>query len=176
MPTPVAHSFVGIIIYIITSNTNKGITWKRLWQHKFAILFCIIFANLPDIDFIILSSEGIQFGWDNHHGPTHSIGFVLLVMMITGIVTGIIRKDWKRWSIMSGICVLSHVLLDLIITREGLILFYPLSDIRVNIPVVFTFGYSYDMGFIGFAIMSVVQEIVIIGIVLLIIAKVYKVK
>ncbi|MEK7275587.1 MAG: metal-dependent hydrolase [Candidatus Desantisbacteria bacterium] len=171
MPTPLGHALTGAIIHTIIRKK------KQRCQGWICLLFCIIFSNLPDIDFITLTNfqlfqewtgsgfslPWIRLSWENHHGPTHSFGFVILVMLVVGVVARIFRKSWKQWGIISGSCVLFHILMDLLITKKGLILFYPLSTHRIILATGFPFGYSPEMGFVGFVIMSAVEEMIILG-------------
>ncbi|MDI6781342.1 MAG: metal-dependent hydrolase [bacterium] len=191
MPTPIGHTLTGVIIHTIIRKKREHC------QGWICLLFCIIFSSLPDIDFITLTNlsftsftsfpsfphqgaencfslPGVRLSWENHHGPTHSLGFAMLIMLIVGVVARIFQKNWKQWSILSGLCVISHVLMDILVTKKGLMLFYPLSTHRIILAIGFPFGYSPEMGFIGFVVMSALEEMVILGGILIVIWKVMK--
>lgn len=148
------------------------------------LFFCVIFANLPDIDFIsiavpsfsqeVISLPVIKLSWENHHGTTHSLGFVVLIMLAVMLVVRIFQRDWKQWGIISGLCMASHILMDSLIVKKGLMLFYPLSTHRIIIATGFPFGYSPEMGFVSFVIMSAVEEMVILGGILFVVWRIIK--
>ncbi|MFH1860498.1 MAG: metal-dependent hydrolase [bacterium] len=181
MPTPLGHTLTAAIIYTISRQRCYLRKQKQCCQGWKYLLFCIILASLPDIDFFSLTNsplfhEGsgfflpeIRLSWENHHGPTHSLGFVILIMLIVGVVAKIFRRNWKQWSFISGICVISHILMDILITKKGLMLFYPLSTHRIILATGFPFGYSPEMGFIGFVVMSAVEEMIILGGILIVV-------
>ncbi|MBI4753171.1 metal-dependent hydrolase [Candidatus Desantisbacteria bacterium] len=168
MPTPLGHTLTAAIIYTISCQRCYLHKKKQLRQGWGSLLFCILLASLPDIDFISISS-GIHFSWENHHGPTHSIGFVILVILVVGIVARIFRGDWRQWCLISGLCVLSHVVMDLLITKRGLMLFYPLSTHRIIMTTGFPFGFSPEMGFVSFVVMSAIEEAIILGGILIVV-------
>jgi membrane-bound metal-dependent hydrolase YbcI (DUF457 family) len=168
VPTPIGHTLTAAIIYTIIRKQ------KQHYQGWICLLFCIIFSSLPDIDLISLTNSSlsqsgglslscVRLSWENHHGPTHSLGFVILIMLIVGVVARMFKRDWRKWSIISGLCVTSHILMDILITKKGLMLFYPLSMHRIIMACGFPFGYSPEMGFVSFVIMSAAQEMVIFG-------------
>ncbi|MBI4778042.1 metal-dependent hydrolase [Candidatus Desantisbacteria bacterium] len=177
MPTPIGHTLTAAIIHTIIR--------KRKQQGWICLLFCIIFSSLPDIDFISITNSSlsqewvsgglslpwVRLSWENHHGPTHSLGFVILIMLVVGIVARMFQRDWRKWGIISGICVTSHVLMDIFIVKKGLMLFYPLSTHRIIMATGFPFGYSPEMGFVSFVVMSAVEEMVILGSILIIVWK-----
>ena len=68
MPSPIAHSLTGYIIYRAASPVHA-----RRWQHVVLHLFA---ANAPDLDFL----PGFLIGDPDlyHHGVSHSIGFAVL--------------------------------------------------------------------------------------------------
>jgi len=168
MPTPIGHTLTAAIIYTISHKRYYLHKKKQLRQGWRSLLFCILLASLPDIDLFSISS-GIRFSWENHHGPTHSLGFVLLISLIVSIIVGIFRENWKKWCLLSSLCVCSHVLMDLLVTKNGLMIFYPLSTHRIIMTTGFPFGYSPEMGFVSFVVMSAAQELVILGGILIIV-------
>ncbi|MFH1898348.1 MAG: metal-dependent hydrolase [Candidatus Desantisbacteria bacterium] len=171
MPTPIGHTLTATIIYTISCQRCYFHKKKQFWQGWGYLLFCILLTSLPDIDLISLSS-GIGFGWKNHHGPTHSLGFVFLIALIVSVVAGIFRGNWKRWCLLSSLCVGSHVVMDMFITKRGLMLFYPLSTHRIIMATgCFPFGYSSDMGFVSFVVMSAIEEAIILGGILIVVWK-----
>ena len=76
MPSPVAHSLTSYIVYRITYGKP---VWRQSWR---MILFYILCANLPDLDFL----PGFLIGEPNrfHHGISHSLGFAVLFGLLVG--------------------------------------------------------------------------------------------
>ncbi len=178
MPTPLGHTLTGVIIHTIIRKKRKK---KQSCQSWMCLLFCIIFSSLPDIDFISLSNSsngfllpGVGLSWENHHGPTHSLGFVILTMLVVMVVARIFQKNWKQWGFISGLCVFCHVFMDTLIVKKGLMLFYPLSTHRISLVTGFPFGYSPEMGFVGFVVISAVEEAIILGCILAIVWRIMR--
>jgi len=131
MPTPIGHSLMGYIIYSERKYANWDLTWKD------SLLFIIV-ANLPDIDFVpgFFTGNPNQF----HHGMTHSIGFMILVGSLCGIIYYLKKhQHFLRYFSIFSIVYFSHLVLDFFgkDTRFpfGEQLFWPISSIYVMSPV-----------------------------------------
>jgi inner membrane protein len=132
MCTPAGHTLMGIAVGGPLPKRSD----RKFWLSLAGIL---ILANLPDADFLL----GIPTGNPNryHHGWTHSLGFVLMVMFLSGAVSLGFKKrlDWT-WIMFSGLIVLSHLVLDYFTLDRsapyGLQLFWPVSKAYVISPVV----------------------------------------
>ncbi len=123
--TSVGHSLAGLSLYLIF---ERKLSLLKEWKE---VLFFLILANLPDLDFL----PGIVSGDLNryHHGASHSIGFCLL----TGVITAGIYKlrkntsfinpvrnarkpvrenkisNWVKYGFISFCLCFSHILIDL---------------------------------------------------------------
>jgi inner membrane protein len=132
MCTPAGHTLMGIAVGRSLPKTSG----KKFWLSLAGIF---VFANLPDVDFLL----GIPAGNPNryHHGWTHSLGFVLIVMLLSSLLSLGLKKrlDWA-WILFSGLIVLSHLLLDYFtIDRRapyGIQLFWPISKQYMISPIV----------------------------------------
>lgn len=125
MPSPIAHSIAGYVVYRATS--DKGIT-HQTWR---TVLFYIICANFPDIDFL----PGFLIGEPNrfHHGISHSIGFSVLFGLPVALFLcwkkneGFLRSFFIFFSLY-----FSHILLDYLAddtsTPYGEPLWWPISS------------------------------------------------
>ena len=73
MPSPVGYSLVGLIIYRVTNRPRGAWPWQRIGLYT-------LIANAPDLDFLpgLLVGDLSRF----HHGPSHSIGFAVLVGVV----------------------------------------------------------------------------------------------
>ncbi len=104
MPSPIAHSLVGYLIYRITTKPFKG-------QKRYIILLYMFVANIPDLDFL----PGIFVGSVSryHHGISHSIGFSFIFALSCYIILVILRKGHIKRSFAIAFCLFfSHIVLD----------------------------------------------------------------
>ncbi len=96
-------------------------------------------ANLPDVDFLLGIPTGNPARY--HHGWTHSLGLVLIVMFLSGLISLGFKKrlDWT-WILFSGLIVLSHLVLDYFTidlrAPFGLQFFWPVNKAYFISPVV----------------------------------------
>lgn len=87
----------------------------------------------PDLDFLpgLLIGDPARF----HHGPTHSLAFVLLVAAVAWLV---VSRDRWRWALTAGLASASHLGLDLLTTDPsapvGVQLLWPVSEVWVASP------------------------------------------
>jgi membrane-bound metal-dependent hydrolase YbcI (DUF457 family) len=126
VPTPVAHSLAGGIIYFLQPR-NIPKSWKYFLA---GILFFIFYSNLPDLDFL----PGIWCGSMNkyHHGFTHSICFLLCVALLTGIAGKYtFRMSFWRVVMVSFLLLELHLFMDYMTGDNkapyGVMLFWPFS-------------------------------------------------
>ena len=151
MPTPLGHSLAGLAVWAVT---RKPSTLKEALSRENAgwAALCVLAANLPDADFIILGSEGLQISAKYHHGVTHSIGFALAMGGLAGAWAWMRRATAGKQAIsltptstnafvVTFLCVLSHVLMDLLGTDSypqngiGLPLLWPMSGEYYIVPL-----------------------------------------
>lgn len=106
MPSSIAHSLAGYVIYRATSEDTSRIEWRRLF------FYCIC-SNLPDLDFI----PGFLLGAPNkfHHGVSHSLGFALGFGFCMSLILLFVKNQGvlRNFIIFFGL-YFSHVLLDLL--------------------------------------------------------------
>lgn len=132
MCTPVGHTLMGVAV----GRPLPKMSDKHFWLSLAGIF---LLANSPDLDFLF----GIPTGNPNryHHGWTHSLGFVMIVMCLSGLASLVFKKrlDWT-WILFSGFIVLSHLVLDYFtIDRRapfGLQFFWPVSKAYFISPFV----------------------------------------
>lgn len=121
MPSPIAHSLVGLLIAHAPKEMRGAAVWVGL---------ALVAANAPDLDIV----AGIVAGSINayHGGPSHSIGAALVFAIVATLV---LRKQSRRSAVVFGVAFavyVSHVLLDMAcepsLTRPGLPLLWPLTN------------------------------------------------
>ena len=133
MPSPVGHSLLGVVItgafYIPRGSVSHWI--KTLREKKHYFLFGILFANLPDIDYL----PGVLMGDLNHyhHMYTHTLGWVMMVTLGAWFVWKVRQPQiaWKEGLFLFTLLA-SHLVSDWLTADGkppyGLMLFWPLSD------------------------------------------------
>ncbi|MEW6001536.1 MAG: metal-dependent hydrolase [Nitrospirota bacterium] len=130
MPSPVGHSLMGYIIYLLHttySNTKK-------WQ---VFVFCLIVANIPDLDF--LPGAIIEDLRRFHHGISHSITFSILFGLLIGYICYLKKIEQVKRAFTLGLTLyLSHILLDYLVLSggRGVPLFWPFFDNEYMISFV----------------------------------------
>lgn len=121
MPSPVAHTLVGLII------GNRSRTRTRLPGLRWFLIVALA-ANAPDLDFLF----GLAAGSVNryHPNPSHSIlGALVFALLATALVRPA-RDTRYRFIGLMALLYGSHLVLDMFTeaaTRPGLQLFWPLS-------------------------------------------------
>jgi membrane-bound metal-dependent hydrolase YbcI (DUF457 family) len=135
MPSPIAHSLVGIAV-------NRAIGPKSIpkgWLPVIARTGIVVFAsNGPDLDFLpgILVGEPSRF----HHGPLHSllagIGFGLLAALVASRFRD---RRASRTGFTMALLYCSHLLLDMMSSddglRNGVPLFWPVYSHALSLPL-----------------------------------------
>jgi inner membrane protein len=130
LPTSIAHAVAGGAIQRVAP-VRVADGWR-------ALLFAVVLANLPDIDFLIgalLSGE--PRAW--HRGATHTFAAALVVALIGGAVLA--RRGRRFWPVFGLAFALyaSHLLLDTVMPDRrgnwGVPLFWPFTDQHVYAPL-----------------------------------------
>ncbi len=134
MPSPVAHSIIGlstVLGWLIPAGQTPRSLLAAAWNYRLALLGAVLLANMPDIDYLI----GIPLGNLNvgHHLHVHSIGWVFLVAIAAWII---LRRRYPGSAL--GLFVLlilligGHLLADVLTADcsypRGMMLFWPFSD------------------------------------------------
>lgn len=122
MSLPVLHSFAG---YSLCKTSELGRKEPNSWAF---LVFCIILANFPDLDFIpgVLIHDAAAF----HRGATHSIFTGLLISTLAGTLYALWRKLPKiKMILIANLCYGSHLLLDWLGTSpKGMKILWPVSS------------------------------------------------
>jgi inner membrane protein len=133
MPSPIAHSIMGYIIYGATTKPVAGQPWRR---------FClyVLIANAADLDFL----PGFLVGEPNryHHGISHSLGFAVFVALACSLLVMLHNRQaaWRSFATCFALWG-SHIALDYcsidMRLPYGVPLFWPLSDAYYIAPFAF---------------------------------------
>jgi membrane-bound metal-dependent hydrolase YbcI (DUF457 family) len=130
MPSPAAHSFIGLgigILRFIPDVSGFKDLFKKIIQYRWELCFCILLANIADIDYIF----GIPVGDMNyyHHTVTHTL--VWAIVTVTAVwACGWPEFSWRGYLFVFAL-VVSHLLLD-IMTADyskpyGIMFLWPVS-------------------------------------------------
>jgi len=134
MPSPVAHSLIGLTLGFARFLPGGG-SWRELmrqaWNRRGWLFLCIVLANAPDIDYIF----GIPKGNLNyyHHTITHTLGWIVLVSLAVWIYTWSRRHDLSIRGLLFILALTgSHLIADFFCADNsppyGFMLFWPFSD------------------------------------------------
>ena len=122
MPFPLGHAIVGY-----SFAAASGIRFRRdLWT---AVLFSLVVANLPDIDFLpgVLRDTPALY----HRTVTHTLlGAIVCAVIIATLLTRF-RGRFGQIALISFLVYASHLLADMIDLGGGNIgvrLFWPITD------------------------------------------------
>ena len=129
MPSPLGHSLSGALLYTLLEKPPHP-----FWQLRKAVPY-LIFAAIPDIDFLVVRGGKIVITEEYHHTYSHSLGFGFLVAGVTYGVLWLFReKDRLRQSLLTLVLVALHCFLDMtnhtghLFMPQGLPLLWPFSQ------------------------------------------------
>lgn len=133
MPLPIAHALVGATVVAALRPSSQSPHWRSLLIGAF-IGIC------PDFDYALNWFRISGGGW--HHGFTHSVAFALLLGLTVAVVSG----EWRaRWFIVFSAAVVSHTLLDFMITESrGVALWWPFTDHRYKLRLPNPIDYNWS--------------------------------
>jgi membrane-bound metal-dependent hydrolase YbcI (DUF457 family) len=128
MPLPLAHSIVG---YSVAA--ASGVRFRK--DTLTALLFSIVVANLPDLDFLpgALANEPVAY----HRNVAHTIPAALLCGLIIGAVLTRFGKRFWEIALLGALVYGSHLFADMVNFGGGNIgvqMFWPFSDDFYYIP------------------------------------------
>jgi membrane-bound metal-dependent hydrolase YbcI (DUF457 family) len=103
MPTPLAHSFCGFVLFRDAK--------KHLFQNRiYAASFVVFFSTLPDYDYLIgLFKDDLMWG---HRLVTHTFLFPVLAGILIGLGALLCRRTFLPFFGLSSALVGIHILLD----------------------------------------------------------------
>jgi inner membrane protein len=122
MPLPIAHSIAGYAFAAATGVRFRRDTWT-------AVLFSVVVANLPDLDFIpgTLADSPVLY----HRTIAHTIPAAILCGLIIGAVLTRFGKRFWEISFLGAFVYGSHLFADMIHfggSNIGIQVLWPLSD------------------------------------------------
>jgi hypothetical protein len=142
MPSPIAHAAAGYVAYRLFHANRADSSSKTDWLLLSTTGF---FAMLPDIDIAL----GLIYGdlGRFHNQESHSLLLgLLLAALFAGLMARRQRHNFLRWFSIAGICYALHVILDSLAPGRGVLMLWPLSDVRFISPVPFFYGLHWSEG------------------------------
>ncbi len=159
MPSPVAHTLVGLTIHVLSA--RDGGELRDRWR----IAVIVGAALAPDLDLTFRLVDG-----RNHHsGELHSIGFALLAAAVGAVVFPLLRRGRPfALALTVGLAWCSHVLLDYLNVDTnppiGLLALWPFSDayFKVPYPIFMDIGRTLDWTAVRHNTVAVAWECVVL--------------
>ena len=147
MPSPIAHSVAGLLIFKVYGKRSPQPENERLQRYRPLLLTTIGLSLLPDLD----SVAGIllqNFG-RYHNSGSHSLFVGLLVALgVGGLVQRRRRAGFAYWFFLTFFCYAGHILLDYFTWGRGVKLLWPFSAERFSSPVRLFYGLHWSDGFV----------------------------
>lgn len=136
MCTPMGHTMLGLAAWVGWAPfRDPGSTAQRRWSDLF---FLAGMSMAPDADLI----PGVLTGDLNayHHMFTHTLGWVVLISVAMWFLWKGLFPETPRVLLFWGLCMAGGHLVQDMLTRDayppiGVMLFWPISEIRVHAPV-----------------------------------------
>jgi inner membrane protein len=149
MPSPIAHTTMGYVIYKAYQARGPGRSLGQLGPLPKLLILTAGFSLLPDIDSI--AGFLLQDFGRYHNSLSHSL-FVGLVVagLIGGLAWWIKRSGFIEWFAIAFLCYQFHIILDFFTVGRGVMLFWPLTSARFQSPVKLFLGLHWSDGLVSF--------------------------
>lgn len=186
MPSPIAHSAVGYIIYKVTRRRQEGghspqeqggpeaQPRKQLLSPGLLLLVSLVASLLPDGDvaLAVLGSSMLNF----HNNWTHSLFTGLVVALIaSGLLAAGLRAmgrpaNFLSWFIVVLVGYELHVLMDFFTHGRGVMLFWPLSAERHPAPLEVFYGVRWSEGWLSaHHLVTLINELLFVSVLFLVV-------
>ena len=158
MPSPIAHLATGIATYQIATHWYSKAGGKSVAASRDLLLLATVYSMLPDVDAILGILSG-DFG-RYHNNVTHSFtAGVIAALLATWWYHCRVRRQnlqrtqrqWAKvglWFLVALLCYTLHILMDAATIGRGVLLLWPYSSERIQLPIIF-YGVRWSEG--GFA-------------------------
>jgi membrane-bound metal-dependent hydrolase YbcI (DUF457 family) len=144
MPSPIAHLGAGYAIYRYYKHRLPQ-DQRCFWNVPLQLVIVMGLSMVPDLDVIpaIIFRDMEAY----HNNFSHSLIFALpIALLIAGIFHRIYRSSFWLWFV---ICLLSydlHVIMDSLTAERGVMMFWPLTQVRFASPMKLFFGVQWGLG------------------------------
>lgn len=156
MPSPLAHSAMGYLIYRIARSGQQGAASglesrrnSKAWVRDLLapqLWLLVGLSILPDVDAIAGFLLNDMAGF--HNNGTHSLLVGLLVaLLVAGTAWWRDKEGFFRWWVIAFAGYAMHVLMDSVtFDSRGVMLFWPLSQERFLAPFSLFYGVRWSDG------------------------------
>lgn len=167
MPSPIAHSAMGYLIYRI-ARRKPGMLSRKLGPLPLLLVVAGFFSLLPDSDAILgwLAGDMLKF----HNNGTHSLLVGLGVALSAALIAG--WGNRQRFLFWFGVIFTSyalHVVMDAFTWgTRGVMLFWPMSHSRWDAPIKLFYGVRWSDGLLNPAhLITLLSEALFVALVIL---------
>lgn len=144
MPSPIAHTAMGYLIYRLSRHRLPEQTRKKIGPLPLLMAVAMGVSLLPDLDSIagILAGDFGRY----HNNGTHSLLVGLAVsLLVAGVLWFVKRYDFVLWFVVLLASYEMHVIMDYFtVGGRGVMLFWPLTLQRFESPVKLFFGVRWS--------------------------------
>lgn len=145
MPSPLAHTTMGYVIYRIFRPHLPQSASRRFGPVPHLLLVTMGLSMLPDLDSVV----GILIGDFGrfHNNLTHSLIVGLGISLFVGGLTSLKwrSRSW-RWFLITLLCYDLHVIMDFFTVGRGVMALWPLTSERFLSPVAIFYGLHWSDG------------------------------
>ena len=148
MPSPIAHSAMGYVIYYAARSHPSRAVLKKVGPIPTLLLVTTGFSLLPDVD----SSIGILAGDFGrfHNNATHSLIVGLgLASVFSAFIWWKKRFGFGYWLVVSLLSYEFHVLMDSATIGRGVMAFWPFSSDRYLSQISLFYGLHWSDGWLS---------------------------
>lgn len=163
MPSPIAHISVSYAIYRLNRGKLPAIKDRK---RPALLILCVslLAAMAPDVDAVI----GILFGdlGRFHNNSTHSLVVgAAFAIGLAGAMWIFGQKKFSTWFTIAIMNYSFHVLMDMVTYQSrGVMLFWPLSLNRIEVPFSLFYGVRWSEGVISLShLWTVASELVFLA-------------
>ncbi len=167
MPSPIAHSATGYVIYRIFRPRLNGQATRKVGPLPLVLAAAVGLSLIPDLDsvFGIFVSDLERF----HNNLTHSLILGAIVALgISGVVWLKQRSGFMAWFMTSLLCYELHVVMDSFTTGRGVMYLWPFSSTRYSSPISLFYGVQWSQGWISprhlWTIMTELGFVLLVGV------------
>jgi hypothetical protein len=167
MPSPIAHTAMGVLIYQVARRQNS--VQHRNTADLKVLLPAVLFSLLPDIDILpaIVTGDMIRF----HNQWTHSLVIGIFIALAAGVFGKLFRQRFYPWFRLAFFGYQLHIIMDFFTqSSRGMLLFWPLTTQRFSAPLRLFFGFHWSENILSVEhIYTVLNELLFSGFILLVI-------
>jgi inner membrane protein len=155
MPSPLAHSAVGYVIYRTQRRRLTGDKNRRKGWFTCSLVLALGLSLAPDADSLVGFISGDLGRY--HNTVSHSLIAGIAAALVAGVVAALVamiagqepRSRFGRWFWVALLCYEAHVIMDFFTVGRGVMLFWPFSVERFISPVILFYGLHWSDGWLS---------------------------